>query len=190
MIVRAIGSAVTDADVAPPRLRMPADRPSAHDVSVQLGTFSLPENARHLADATRDLAPTVEVAGIGRYHVVRATVAGEAEAALRLQKLRARGVDAIIARSGDAPERKADPAGSRAFVVQIGAFSSPANADDLARTLARRGLDTRASVSRRGSLYFVETGPFSTREDAAAARDALRRAGVDALVRQRPDQPR
>lgn len=65
------------------------------------------------------------------------------------------------------------------YVVQLGAFTVRANADELLRRVGRN----RARVDHRGRLYFVEAGPYATAREAAAARSALARDGFAGIVR-------
>ncbi|MFA9439766.1 SPOR domain-containing protein [Uliginosibacterium sp. sgz301328] len=65
----------------------------------------------------------------------------------------------------------AAPAGT--YIVQLGVFSSAANADQLVRRLKQKGISARVETR-------VELGPFKNREEAVAAQTQLRRAGFDA----------
>lgn len=74
------------------------------------------------------------------------------------------------------------------YVVQLGAFSVQANADALVRRVGKQ-----ARVDRRGTLSFVEAGPYASVAEADAARAALARAGFAGIVRiasQREPRPR
>jgi DedD protein len=69
-----------------------------------------------------------------------------------------------------APKSEA-PAATGAYAVQLGVFANAANADQL-----------RARLTQNGIASYLETrvrlGPFSTREDALAAQERLRRLGM------------
>jgi hypothetical protein len=72
------------------------------------------------------------------------------------------------------------PSQSKAFVVQIGAFSEPANARELSARLMRLGEDPFTDL--RNGLMLVRTGPFASRAVATVASQHLRRAGIDGYV--------
>jgi cell division septation protein DedD len=85
--------------------------------------------------------------------------------------------------SATAPAVAAVAAEARAvrgrFVVQLGAFTVRANADALLRRIGER----RARIDQRGKLFFVETGPYATEAEAAAARAELAGVGFAGIVR-------
>jgi rare lipoprotein A len=68
---------------------------------------------------------------------------------------------------------------TRGFFVQVGAFSVEANALALQERLTRIG--QTAHVDRE-ELYRVRLGPFTTREQAAAARATLEANGMSAII--------
>lgn len=73
------------------------------------------------------------------------------------------------------------------YLVQIGSFARPADADRLQAELALQGIETRiARVSLEGGRerYRVQAGPFLGRSELDAARRQLKQAGQgDLLVR-------
>ena len=77
--------------------------------------------------------------------------------------------------SANAPSRRpATPGGS--FIVQVGAFANPANAERVAKVLG-------GFVSPSGKLFRVRTGPFLDKSQAEAALANVRAAGYsDARV--------
>ncbi|MBL8531301.1 MAG: septal ring lytic transglycosylase RlpA family protein [Hyphomonadaceae bacterium] len=83
-----------------------------------------------------------------------------------------------------APRAPADSA----FMVQVGAFSDPANAQRVRATVESEGpveVDVRHSASG-AELFRVRLGPFSSREEADAARRSLVGMGYpEAVVAQR-----
>jgi cell division septation protein DedD len=72
------------------------------------------------------------------------------------------------------------PVAQGKFVVQLGAFSIERNALALLRRVPA------ARISHRGALYFVEAGPFRSRDEAAATRETLRGRGIEGIVRGGP----
>lgn len=69
---------------------------------------------------------------------------------------------------------------SKGFVVQLGAFQEESNAVNLQRKVA--ALVPAAYIERRGELYRVRVGPFSTLEEAIDARERLESAGMSGMV--------
>ncbi|HEV7764026.1 MAG TPA: septal ring lytic transglycosylase RlpA family protein [Thermoanaerobaculia bacterium] len=77
-----------------------------------------------------------------------------------------------------APVRRAASA-LKQFMVQVGAFSVEANAKSLQERLTTIG--HRAFIDRE-ALYRVRIGPFTTREQAVAARASLEANGISAMI--------
>lgn len=71
-----------------------------------------------------------------------------------------------------------------AFASQVGAFTSPARAEELARSLRERFQDVAVVVYDRGDAVFhrVRVGSFRTPEEAEAASGALRSRGLAPFV--------
>jgi DedD protein len=70
------------------------------------------------------------------------------------------------------------------WAVQLAAFSDDKGANSLARRLKRDGYTayTEALKTSKGTLWRVRVGPYATRDDAAAARDRLKREGHSGIV--------
>src|SRR5262245_14789531 len=77
------------------------------------------------------------------------------------------------------------------FVVQAGAFQSPADADNLKARLALMGLTASvepANLPDRGTWYRVRLGPFTQLEEIDRVRQTLTQNGVEAsLVKLKPN---
>lgn len=70
------------------------------------------------------------------------------------------------------------------FVVQLGAFSSAANARQQQGKLSANGFKsyTEAVKTAQGTQTRVRAGPYPTREAAEKAREQLKRLGIDGMV--------
>jgi len=71
------------------------------------------------------------------------------------------------------------------YVVQAGAFSSPAEADSLKARLALMGLEASvepAHIPDKGTVYRVRLGPYSELNDINKVRHTLAENGVDASL--------
>jgi cell division septation protein DedD len=68
-----------------------------------------------------------------------------------------------------------------AFLVQVGTFAIPANADALMRQLQNLGIPTLRE--NRGRFIVVDAGPFPTSADAKRVQDKLHHAGLEAELR-------
>ena len=92
----------------------------------------------------------------------------------------ASGLDAQRKAAADA--RKAEPmraSALRQFMVQVGAFAVEGNARSLQERLTSIG--HRAFIDHE-ELYRVRIGPFTTREQAVAARTSLEANGISAMI--------
>ena len=80
-----------------------------------------------------------------------------------------------------AETRRATTAAStlKRFIVQVGAFAVEANAKLLQERLTSIGL--RSFIDRE-DLYRVRIGPFTTRDQAVAARSSLEANGISAMI--------
>lgn len=92
--------------------------------------------------------------------------------------------EATTASSLDAQRRPAAVArrttsALKQFLVQVGAFSVEANAKSLQERLTAIG---HRSFIERDALYRVRIGPFTTREQAVAARTSLEANGISAMI--------
>lgn len=79
-----------------------------------------------------------------------------------------------------APEKTASQGGE--FVVQLGAFSNPANAKQTQSKLKKVGIKSYTEQSGDSKTTRVRAGPYSTREQAEKIRDKLKAMGYDGLV--------
>jgi cell division septation protein DedD len=75
-----------------------------------------------------------------------------------------------------------DPASAPALMVQIAAVSHQEDADVLVGALRKRGYAVNASRDRADNLIHVRIGPFTSRNDANAARQKLLNDGYNASV--------
>jgi hypothetical protein len=71
---------------------------------------------------------------------------------------------------------------STGYTVQLGAFSDPRWAEDLASQLQAAGFQPRVVRFRDDALVRVRIGHFETRAEAVAARDRVRAAGFEASL--------
>jgi hypothetical protein len=71
---------------------------------------------------------------------------------------------------------------STGYTVQLGAFSDPRWAEDLASELQAAGFQPRVVRVRDDALVRVRIGRFETRAEAVAARDRVRAAGFEASL--------
>jgi DedD protein len=79
------------------------------------------------------------------------------------------------------------PAGGE-WVVQLGAYKDPANVRNLTAKVKQQGYNfyTEVLPSPDGSSRTrVRAGPFASKEDAEAARERIKRMGVDGVVAQK-----
>jgi DedD protein len=78
--------------------------------------------------------------------------------------------------SGPAPHAGALPAAPvRTYIVQVGVFNSPANAQALQKQLQRAGIRTHLETR-------VQMGPFRNKHDADRAIARAKKLGIDAVV--------
>lgn len=81
----------------------------------------------------------------------------------------------VTAPPAQPPAPPGPPQGERVYVLQLGVFSNPDNAQQLIERLHREGI--RAYSETR-----VQVGPFRTRAEAEQARAALQRLGLSAVI--------
>ena len=161
---------------------------------VQVASFGAVDNAKRLSEALRSYGYTVKTdtikSDVGTLHRVRVGPYGsESEANGVVSRLQTQ-VGDIKPRVMDLqPEKVAqvtkpsDPLVR--WVVQVGSFSSAANADKL---VARLRLDSmtayKEEVSRSGStIYRVRLGPFLEREEAIRVdKQVMERMSIDGVV--------
>jgi DedD protein len=161
---------------------------------VQVASFGAADNAKRLSEALRSYGYTVKIdtikSDVGTLHRVRVGPYGnETEANAVVSRLQTQ-VGDIKPRVMDLqPEKVAqvtkpsDPLVR--WVVQVGSFSSAANADKL---VARLRLDSmtayKEAVSSSGStIYRVRVGPFLEREEAIRVdKQVMERMSIDGVV--------
>ncbi len=74
-----------------------------------------------------------------------------------------------------APAQNNAPVPGKAYLVQVGVFASPANAQALQRQLRRAGIDAHLETR-------VQLGPFKDKRDADKALARARKLGVNAVL--------
>jgi cell division protein FtsN len=81
------------------------------------------------------------------------------------------------------PKEEPLPEGSR-FLLQAGAFKSPAEADSMRAQLAMMGLDSRVFPIEQGgeTLYRVRLGPYGQIDDVNRVRKLLAENSIEAQV--------
>jgi len=67
------------------------------------------------------------------------------------------------------------PAPGKVYLVQVGIFNSPANAQALQKQLRRAGIEAHLETR-------VQLGPFKDKRDADIALARARKLGVDAVL--------
>jgi len=161
---------------------------------VQVASFGAADNARRLSEALRSYGYTVKIdkikSDVGTLHRVRVGPYGnETEANAVVSRLQTQ-VGDIKPRVMDLqPEKVAQVTKSPdplvRWVVQVGSFSSTANADKL---VARLRLDSltayKEAVSSSGStIYRVRVGLFLEREEAIRVdKQVMERMSIDGVV--------
>lgn len=84
------------------------------------------------------------------------------------------------------PERNASKPASTdtQYVVQLGVFANPNNAEKLLATVALQGMTAQREVvkSAQGDKTRVRVGPYASREEANAMREKLKNAGINGVV--------
>ena len=92
---------------------------------------------------------------------------------------------AVNVSSGDsqpaATEQASLPPSSGGFSVQVGAFSSRAQADKVQQDLSGKGYEARVVPGPR-NLYRVRVGVYADRDGAGSALAALKQSGMDGMV--------
>jgi rare lipoprotein A len=76
--------------------------------------------------------------------------------------------------------RSVPPAARESFVLQVGAFESRSNAENLKRRIEQ--FAGSVFIEQAGNLHRVRVGPFATREAAIAARERLDAAGIASML--------
>ena len=104
---------------------------------------------------------------------------GEATSASSLDAQQRRAVPAPRTVQQPQPVQQRRTSSLKQFMVQVGAFAVEANAKLLQERLTSIG--HRAFIDRE-TLYRVRIGPFTTREQAVAARASLEANGMSAMI--------
>lgn len=84
-----------------------------------------------------------------------------------------------------APAEHEPAAADASLLLQVGAFSSEEEADNLRARLALMGLESgvqKHAVAGKGTLYRVRIGPFASVEDMKKVRSELAQNGIEASV--------
>lgn len=74
-----------------------------------------------------------------------------------------------------APSERAVPVTDKAYMVQVGVFTSPANAQALQKQLQRAGVESHLETR-------VQLGPFKDKRDAERALSRARKLGINAVL--------
>ena len=161
---------------------------------VQVASFGAADNASRLSETLGSYGYDVRVdtvkSDVGTLHRVRVgPYASEADASGVVNKLQSQ-VAGVKPRITDLQPDKAaqvtkpsDPLVR--WVVQVGSFSSAANADKLVARLKLESLTAyKEQVSSSGNvIYRVRVGPFLEREEALRADERVReRLAIDGVV--------
>ena len=83
------------------------------------------------------------------------------------------------------PAGEAPRSAGEVYFLQVGAFHSPADADNLKARLALMGLEAgvqQVSLAGKGVMHRVRIGPFAGVEAMAPTRSLLARNGIEASV--------
>lgn len=168
--------------------------PSGGRYVVQVASFGSIANANRLAESLQGqgygvLSDTVS-SDVGTLHRVRVgPYPTEAEANAAVARLRQQVSDVkprVVDLKPDLTAQVTTPSDPLVrWVVQLGSFSSVANADNLVESVRAEGLSAyREAVSSAGStIYRVRVGPFVEREEAIRVGGQIReRLSVDGVV--------
>lgn len=193
---------VTTPDSEPgPEIRPPApvvnEAPATSNsgrYAVQVASFGSVDNARRLSARLQDLGYNVmsdkitsEVGTLNRVRVGPFASEGEAEKAVVQLQAQVEGTKPRVMdlQPGKA-ERVTQPSDPLVrWVVQVGSFSSSANADGLVAQLRLEGLSAyKEQVSRSGSvIYRVRAGPYLERDEAIRVDKQINdRLSIDGVV--------
>lgn len=82
---------------------------------------------------------------------------------------------------GDLAKARAAGADPYAYVLQVGAFSKPEDAEAQRAKLSLSGIEAQVSERERSgeTLYRVRVGPITSRDEAAAVKSQLESAGYE-----------
>ena len=74
---------------------------------------------------------------------------------------------------------------AQTYLLQVGAFQNPADADNLKARLALLGVEAAVeptSLAEKGTMYRVRVGPYTTVEEINHARQSLAQNGIEASL--------
>ncbi len=181
---------------APEPADPPAAEPSAADGSfmVQVGSFSSDDTASGMTDRLEALGHSassdVVVRGEASLHRVRTgpyRTRSDAERAMAQIAATVAGVEPVVVSApadNDAPAERAS-----GFSVQVGSFTSRANADRLTEQLIGQGYDAFIHPDETGprEIWRVRVGTAGSRDEAASLRrELLDDAGLEGLIVSHP----
>lgn len=191
-------TAAADREAAPEpsaaKVTVPAAASGGGRYVVQVASFGSTDNAKRLSETLRGsgyavLSDTV-TSDVGTLHRVRVgPYASEAEASAAAARLRQQ-VSDVKPRVVDLQPEKAAQVTTPSdplvrWVVQLGSFSSTANADSLVERVRAEGFSAfKESISSSGStIYRVRVGPFLDRDEAIRVDKLIaERLAVDGVV--------
>lgn len=191
-------TAAADREAAPEpsaaKVTVPAAASGGGRYVVQVASFGSTDNAKRLSETLRGsgyavLSDTV-TSDVGTLHRVRVgPYASEAEASAAAARLRQQ-VSDVKPRVVDLQPEKAAQVTTPSdplvrWVVQLGSFSSTANADSLVERVRAEGFSAfKESISSSGStIYRVRVGPFLDRDEAIRVDGLIaERLAVDGVV--------
>lgn len=179
-----------------PRLRtdVPVAASSGGRYMVQVASFGSAANAKRLSGQLGQLGYTVandtvssDVGSLNRVRVGPYASESEAQRVVAALKGQVEGIKPrVIDLQPGQPERVTQPSDPLVrWVVQVGSFSSSANADSLVARLRLEGMSAyREAVTSSGStIYRVRVGPFVEREQALVADETInQRLSLDGVV--------
>lgn len=178
--------ASADADVNTPTLpevaiAKPSTKPSPADedtgIAFSAGVFAKPKNAEALA---------AKIKAAGLQAQIRPYQTADNKPLQQVRVINLPDDDAKVAAKETVKKlAKTPPKKTSLFVVQIGAFTNPSKAKDMADKLKGGGYTIRISETRRNGvlLHRVRAVGYQTRADAEEAKRNLRASGnVDAQV--------
>ena len=176
------------------KIAVPAAASAGGRYVVQVASFGSIDNAKRLSETLRGsgyavLSDTV-TSDVGTLHRVRVgPYASEAEAGAAATRLRQQ-VSDVKPRVVDLQPEKAAQVTTPSdplvrWVVQLGSFSSTANADNLVERVRAEGFSAfKESINSSGStIYRVRVGPFLERDEAIRVDGLIaERLAVDGVV--------
>ncbi|NMB12822.1 MAG: SPOR domain-containing protein [Firmicutes bacterium] len=133
------------------------------------------QTAQSAREMGREPSVPVEVESTTRMDTERHSSSGASEP---IPSLRESSSSPVVHDSAPSPV-PSQPSSKQLYRVQVGAFSSEANARSLANELANKGYQV---VVIPGSLYRVQAGAFSQRDNAETLKRELEGKGYPAVI--------